>query len=325
MKTLKPPALRKGDKIGIISPSEPIVYRKKFGRGVEALKKIGFKVVLAKGVFEKRGAYLAGRRERRAEQLNSMFKNPEINGIFCSRGGFSSSHLLNLLNFETIKKNPKIFMGFSDITVLINAIYAKTGLVAFHGQNVEHGFSYGFSGKYKYSLEYFEKAVMKNEPIGPIRKRSKIAVLKNGKAKGKLVGGNLACLMTLLGTEYEPDWNGKILFWEEFYQTSQEIDFYLTHLRLSKVFDKISGMVIGKLVGCDILRYEDDWKKGKAFPINKIILNVCRDYKFPIIKGFDFGHVYPQITIPIGVKATIDTSKKLFSIDETAVNPPTHA
>jgi muramoyltetrapeptide carboxypeptidase len=319
MKIIKPPKLKPGDKVGIISPSEPVIYRKKFLRGAETLKKLGFRVVLGKNIFREYGAYMAGRDKERAADLNAMFKNPEIKGIFCSRGGWSSNRLLKLVDYKAIKRNPKVFMGFSDITVLLNVIHQKTGLVTFHGPNVELGFSQGFSGKNKYTLEYFFKAVMAGEPIGPVKHWRSFEILKKGKASGRLAGGNLAVLPTLLGTEFEPDWKGKILFWEESQETIQDIDFWLTHLRLAGVFKKISGMVIGKIVKYDILHAYDEWKKEKALPINKIILDLCKDYKFPIIKGVAFCHYYPQITIPIGVKATINTSKKLFSIDEAGV------
>jgi muramoyltetrapeptide carboxypeptidase len=321
MKILKPQALQKGDKIGIISPSEPIIYKKKFQRGIEALKKLGFRVVLGKNIFKEHGAYMAGTDKERAADLNAMFKNPEIKGIFCSTGGFNSNRLLDLIDYDAIKKNPKVFVGCSDITVLLNAIHKKTGLVAFHGHNVEHGFSLGFNGRQKRSREYFEKAMMTGEPIGPVKSWGKTEILKKGKAKGVLIGGNLSALMTLLGTEYEPDWREKILFWEETSQTSQDIDFHLIHLKLCGVFKKISGMIVGKLTKCDILRPDDDWKKEKALSIDQTIFEISRNYKFPIISGISFGHYYHSfhITIPIGVKATIDTSKKLFSIDELGV------
>lgn len=320
MKIVKPVKLRPGDKIGIISPSEPVIYRKKFFRGVENLKKMGFRVVLGKKVFKEYGAYLAGRDEERAADLNMMFQNPEIKGIFCSRGGLSANRLLDLLDWPAIKKNPKIFIGYSDITVLLNAIHKKIGLVTFHGPTVESVFSFGFSGKHKYTREYFLKAVSLSQPIGAVQRWQKLEILKKGKAEGRLVGGNLSVLRTLIGTPYEPNWRGKILFWEEFNETVQDIDFCLTHLRLAGIFKKISGMVIGKLVGCDILRSDDDWKKTKTLSMNKIILEICKDYSFPIIKGIAFGHYCPQITLPIGLKASIDTSKLLpFSIDEPAV------
>ncbi len=319
MKTIKPQALRKGDKIGIVSPSEPIIYKKKFQRGIETLKKLGFRVVLGKNVFKSYGAYMAGTDAERAADLNAMFKNPEIKGILSSRGGMSSNRLLDLIDFEIIRKNPKVFMGLSDITVLLNVIHKKTGLITFHAPNVEFGFSHGLKGKNNFTMEYFSKAVMNCQPIGNIPRKT-IKILKPGKARGALVGGNLEVLMTLLGTRYEPDWNNKILFWEEDGRTTEEIDFWLTHLELSGVFKKISGMVIGNLSNTLTLRSGDDWNPKKAFPVGKIVLDLCHKHKFPIIRGIPFGHSYPQITLPLGVKASIDTRKaNPFSIDESGV------
>ncbi len=164
---------------------------------------------------------------------------------------------------------------------------------------------------------------MEGKPIGAVLPfGGPIKVLKGGKVEGALVGGNLSVLETLIGTEYEPDWEGKILFWEEFKATPQDIDFHLTHLRLSGVFDKISGMVIGRLTECNFpywLRRVEGWK-GRGPAIEKIVLEICKDFDFPIIMNLPFVHVHPQITIPIGVKATIDTKKSLpFSIVEKAV------
>lgn len=318
MMKIKSQALRKDDKIGIISPSEPVAYKKEFLRGIETLKKIGFSVVLGKNVFKKYGAYMAGRPEERALDLNAMLQNPEIRGIFCSHGGFSSNQILELINYDIVKKNPKVFMGFSDISVLLNAIYKKTGLITFHGQNVQFGFSRGFSGKYKYTYEYFKKILMDPKPAGPLKNwKEPLEILRKGKASGNLIGGNLESLMTLIGTKYEPDWKNKILFWEEYQKTDEDIDFYLTHLKLCGALSKISGMVIGRLT--EIKKAKLSPKPIASLSINEIILNSCRGYKFPIIKNITAGHDYPQLTLAIGAKTTIDTSKKLFSIDEAAV------
>lgn len=318
MMKIKSRALRRGDKVGIISPSEPVAYKNEFWAGVETLKKLGFRVVLGKNFLRKYGAYMAGRPEERASDLNAMFKNPEIRGIFCSHGGFSSNQILDLIDYDAIKKNPKVFMGFSDITVLLNAIHKKTGLITFHGQHIQFGFSRGFSGKYKYTCEYFKKAVMNPQPAGPLKNwKEPVEILRTGKATGGLIGGNLEVLMTLIGTKYEPDWQNKILFWEEYKKTDEDIDFHLTHLKLCGALSKISGMVIGKLT--EIRQVKLSSKPAKSLPIREIILNSCRDYKFPVIKNIAAGHDYPQLTLPIGAKATINTSKKIFSIDESAV------
>lgn len=262
---------------------------------------------------------MAGTDKERSADINAMFRNKKIKGIFCSRGGQSSNRLLDLIDYNAIQKNPKVFMGLSDITVLLNVIHGKNGLITFHGPNVEFGFSHGTKGRNNFTAEYFSKAVMTSEAIGEIPRLKTSDILKLGKAQGRLMGGNLEVLLTLLGTKYEPDWKGKILFLEEAYRTIEDVDFWLTHLRLAGVFEKISGMVIGKLSGITRLRSGDDWDPKKTFPVGKIILGICKDYEFPIIKNIPFGHYYPQITIPIGAKATIDTSKKLFSIDEAAV------
>lgn len=318
---IKPLRLKSGDRVGIISPSEPVTRKKNLRQGTKTLEEIGFRVALGRNVFEKYGIYMAGTDEQRASDLNRMFKDKKIKGVFCSIGGFSSNRLLDLIDYETIKKNPKVFMGFSDITVLLNAIHKKTGLVTFHGENVEYGFAKGLSGRYRYTGEYFKKAVMTGKPIGEVLPFSgSVKVLKQGEAEGALVGGNLSTLITLIGTEYEPEWEGKILFWEEFKQTPQDIDFRLTHLRQVGVFAKISGMVIGKLRECDFPYWLRKSEKTKGLSIRKIVLKICKDYEFPIIMNIPFGHVHPQIVLPIGVRAKIDTKESLpFSIVEKAV------
>jgi len=318
---IKPLRLKRGDKIGIISPSGPVGSKDSLKSGIKTLEELGFEIVLGENVFKEHGVYMAGVDEERVFDLNKMFKNPRIKGIFCSTGGLSSNRLLGLIDYEAIKKNPKIFMGYSDITILLNAVHEKTGLITFHGENVEYGFSRGFQGRYRNMRVYFEKALMSNKPIGEIEPfLGPIKILRRGRAEGLLVGGNLEVLKVLIGTEYEPDWNGKIIFWEEFKETPQDIDFHLTHFREAGVFDKISGMVIGKLTECRFPQWLTKAEKKKGLPIEKIVLEICKDFDFPIIMNLPFGHVHPQIVLPIGVKAQIDTEKSLpFSITEKAV------
>lgn len=318
---IRPIRLKPGDRIGIVSPSEPVTLKRNLKNGIKVLEEMGFQVVLGKNVFKKHGIYMAGTDEERVSDFNKMFKSPKIKGVFCSMGGFSSNRLLDFIDYGAIRKHPKVFMGFSDITVLLNAIHQKTGLVTFHGENVEYGFSRGFEGRYRSTKEYFEKAVMVNKPIGSISPIwGPIKILKKGEAEGALVGGNLSVLTTLVGTEYEPDWEDKILFWEEFKDTPQDIDFHLTHLRLRGVFDKISGMVIGRLRQCDFPYWLRKSEKRNGLSIRKIVLEICKDYEFPIIMNVPFGHVHPQIVLPIGARAKIDTKESLpFSIVERAV------
>jgi len=316
-KIIRPPRLRLGDKIGVVSPSEPAT-KSDFQGAVKVFKKMGFEVIPGKNVFNVYNNYMAGTDKERVSDINYMFKNTEIKAILCTCGGYNSNQLLELIDYGVIKRNPKIFMGFSDITVLLNAFHKKTGLITFHGQNFE-GFSRGVSGKHEYTKEYFEKALMQREPIGQIAPRGDIEIIRSGKATGRLVGGNLSVLKTLIGTDYEPDWKGSIFFWEELEQTPQDIDHHLTHLDLSGVFEKISGMVIGQLVKCRFSSFSYISNKNVS-PVGKIILERTKAYSFPIISRVPFGHIDRQIVLPIGVMASINTRYSIpFSIDGRAV------
>ena len=315
-KIIKPLKLKKGDTVGIIAPSEPVIYKKKFSRGIQELKKMGLKVVLGKNVFKRRGGYMAGTLEERLSDFHAMFRNKKIKAIFAARGGFCCNQLLPLVDYKLIQKNPKILLGYSDITVLLNAIYKKTGLVTFHGPNVE----FVMSRWGNYTKKYFTKAIFSAEPVGEISKLTKWKILKKGKASGRLIGGSLSVLRTLLGTPYNPDWKNAILFWEDYGFTYEDLDHFLTHLKLAGVFDKISGMIIGKNKKFIKIENKSDLNKLSFLSPEEIILERTKGYKFPIISEVDFGHEGEQITIPVGVKATIDTSKKLFSIDENAVS-----
>ncbi len=296
------------------------MYHQRLKENLKIFADLGLKPVLEKNALKRHGSYMAGKDKERADDLNKMFADKTIKAIFCTRGGFSSNRLLNLINYQAVKKNPKIFMGFSDITVLLNAIFTKTNLITFHWSNVEL-LSKRFRPAYK--KNFLENFLESSDEKNKIKIRAN-QIIKNGKVSGRLMGGSLWPLTTLLGTPYEPDWRNKILFWEETEITHQEIDFLLNHLKLAGVFEKIAGMAIGKLYHCDILRSDDDWSNQKAFSINKIVLEITKEYKFPIIMNLNFGHSSfvtnsKNIVLPIGVKTTIDTSKKLFSIDEAGV------
>lgn len=300
--------LKPGDRVGVVSPSEPIVSRNKFRSSIKELERMGLKAILGEHVFKEYRGYLAGTVEERIKDLNAMIKDRQIKAIFTSLGGFSSNQLLPLINYSAIKKNPKIIIGYSDISVLLNAIFAKTKLITFHGPTLE----FGIPRWKKFTKDYFKKALFELQPIGRIKS---FKVLKPGKTDGRLIGGNLTVLRTLWGTKYSPKWRGSIFFWEDADITFEDLEHFLAHLKLIGAFDKINGMVIGKLRNI----YKFKSKRRKANTVNKIILEATKDYTFPIITNVDFGHHLKQITIPIGAKATIDTSKNLFSIDESGV------
>lgn len=323
MRLIKALKLKKGDLIGIISPSEPIVTKRRIKIGIRALKKLGLKVILGKNVFHRHGGYMAGTIQERLDDFHSMFKNRKIKAVFTSRGGFCCNQLLDGIDYKLIKNNPKIILGYSDITVLLNAIHKKTGLVTFHGPSLGLVMSKWLksSRSVNFTKSYFNKALFSEKPIGNISRLSQWKILKKGKATGRLIGGNLSVMRTLLGTEYCPDWKNAILFWEDCNITYEDLDHFLVHLKLAGVFDGISGMIIGKNKHIQKIEPKSDLNlnKLKFFSTKRIILERTQKYKFPIISNVGFGHECEQIIFPIGVRATINTAKKIFSIDESSV------
>jgi len=316
-----PEALKKGDIVGIISPSTPIYSKKALSKGLKVLESLGFKPKLGSRALEVHGNYQAGTKEDRLQDFHSMFQDDEVKAVFCTGGGYASIQLLPDIDYDLIKKNPKIFMGYSDITTLLMAITEKTGLITFHGPLVQ-GLDEDTKGG-KFTLKSFKTAVTKGNS-GKLSGFTEWKVLKQGRAEGQLVGGNLNVITSLLGTPYEPKWDGKILFWEEVDETIEGIDNYLWRLRIAKVFKKIEGMVIGKVTNLQPIDDDEDessWaSSSKPLTIEAVILKATEGFNFPILYGVDFGHDVPSVTLPLGAEASLDCSGKgrvgKFSITE---------
>lgn len=303
--TLLPPKLKPGDVVGVISPSSPVFSKKNLTRGMKVLESLGFKPKLGPKALAVHGNYMAGSREDRLSDLHAMFLDDEVKGIFCTGGGDSAMQLLSGIDWELIKKNPKIFVGYSDITTILAAMHEKTGLITFHGPTIE-GFNSDTKGG-KYTLAHFKNTVMKGN-AGELEGYTEWKVLKPGRDEGELVGGNLNTITYLLGTPFEPKWDGKILFWEEVNETVAAIDNFLWHLRNARVFKKIEGMVVGKITNLETIEDETEkWASLDRPPlIEDVILKATEGYNFPILYGVDFGHDAPSLTLPIGTKALLD-------------------
>jgi muramoyltetrapeptide carboxypeptidase len=301
--TRKAPLLNEGDTIGLIAPSE-IYNRERLRSKMENLRKLGFNPVVGKAAYS-RYSFMAGTDEQRAFDINDMFSNPEIKGIMSISGGMAASRVIPHIDFGLIKSNPKVFIGFSDISVLLNAIYAKTDMITFHGPMALDK----MEGS---TFEYFRKATM---VPGPWEMPRNWRPLRKGEMKGRIVGGNLTSIRSLIGTEYAPDWKGKILFWEELMEYPSTISTHLMHFKLAGVFEKISGMIIGKLKKCGSTKLED-----RGLNANKIVLEFTEEYGFPVIYGFESGHFARNLTLPIGAEARIETRRKKFEILEGAVS-----
>lgn len=343
MKIIKAFKLIKSDQIGLISNSAPLAglvpHRTK--NGLKMLRDLGFKPKLGTSALKVED-YIAGSPENRAKDINLLFKDKNIKAIISFIGGDHSNQLLKLLDYEVIKNNPKIIMGYSDSTVLLLAIYTQTGLVTFYGPTVLNQFA-EYPKMLDFTLDHFKKTVMSNTPIRKImpslqwteevmdwfekkdlsrarkmKKNSGWEWLKEGKANGVLIGGCLASLMHLRGTKFWPNFNGTILFWEISESESSifkgepisAVDSHLADLENSGVFDKICGMVIGRPY-----RYSKTDEKQ----LIDLIKKRTKKYNFPILYRVDFGHTDPVITMPIGVKSSLDSKENIFSIDESGV------
>lgn len=293
--------LKKGDTIGIIAPSRPFfTYKDDFDQGVKYLKDFGYKIKFGQNINE-RFYYSAGNAEQRASDLNKMFADSEINAIFCAVGGISSNQLLPLMDFELIEKNPKLFIGFSDVTTLLLSIYQKTGLNTIHGPDIcELGI------QTKKTAQHFEQYLRQGNFSVP----QEMEIIKPGVTSGTLVGGNLLSSNALLGTEFSPNYENAIWFWEAVNESPAKLHFLLQQFKLSGNMEKIKAMIIGHLEDCVDKKYPEDNRS-----IQDILFEVTKNYNFPIIKVNYFGHGIQNFhPFPIGFQAKIDTKKKIFLI-----------
>lgn len=309
---LIPQKLKIGDVIGIVSPSGAITKdnQDKYYRGIEVLKKMGFRIKFGENAMEDLNDWgiSAGTPEQKANDINKMFVDNEVKAILCSRGGETSNSVLDLLDYKVIKQNPKIFCGFSDNTTLINAIYNKTGLVTFHGDDV--------SGHFGHTATAYTRAEFLSRftqgYIGEVNKNSLWEEIRAGKTKGKLVGGNLSSLEYLVGTEYFPKVKKAILFFEGYAGKPNKMASVFYHFKKLGVWDKANGVIIGYIWGQE--------KDGKPkVSAEDILLEITKEYNFPILKVRDFGHRTECTPLPVGVKAKIDTRKLSFKILENYV------
>lgn len=316
--TVKPPVLRPGDTVGMVAPASNAYEPEEIQIAKETMEQYGFKVVLGQHIGDQYG-YLAGKDEARATDLNEMFRRPDIRGIMTFSGGYGCSRLLPLLDYDLIRSHPKVIVGHSDITSLLIGIYQKTGLVTFHGSS-------GLTGVGDYAMAHFRRAMMATTPIGEIAKPPKstgverdhrLITIVPGKATGPLVGGNLTLVTNLLGTPFEPDTKGKILFLEEIGEEPYRVDRMLTQLWLAGKFQDAAGIALGHFVDCYSKEYQP------SFPQTLSLENVLRDRFEPLQKptlyNLMFGHVRENAVLPIGVTATLDATAKTLTVLENAV------
>lgn len=289
------PKLKQGDKVAVIAPSSPF-SKSQLEKGTREFEKFGFKVFIPGGIFAKKG-YLAGDAKLRAETLEKMFSDKSVKGIICARGGFGSTHLFSKINFNVIKENPKVFIGFSDLTPLLNYFAFKLNFTAFHGPMLASSFSKKLTESAKSSLY---RAVTGGFPY-TIKSRP-VKTVNKGKAYGRLAGGNLSLVISTIGTPYEINFDGKILFIEEVEEPAYKIDRLLTHLKDSGRLKRVRGIIFG-----------DVCKNPPA--VSRLIKEFTSTLKIPAISNFPAGHILNNHTLPIGANAALNADERTLEID----------
>lgn len=299
-----PAKLHPGDTIGVVAPSDPVrpEFNDRLRAGIELLESMGFQVHLGQYLHSQALGFAATAQEKAAD-INAMFADPSIKAIICAQGGDSANAPLDSLDWDLIEQNPKVFLGLSDITVLLNAIYAKTGLVTFHGNDILWGFG---NDPTPYEIDEFRRFLINGEigPVPPDRPRSAI---RSGRANGKLLGGNIHCLSKLAGTPFWPDFTGAILFMEAYIISPSGCHTVFHQMKQMGVFDQINGAVVG---------YIDSMQKdgGQGPFMEEILGEVTSGYDFPILKINDFGHNCPNTVLPVGGEASMDADELILEI-----------
>ncbi len=313
--TLFPPRLKPGDTVGLINPAGAIYNPDDLLVVEETLQALDLVPKRGAHLLDRRG-YLGGSDENRAADVNVMFKDSGIDAILAVRGGWGCNRILPLLEYEAIGKNPKILMGYSDITSLLVALYARCGLVSFHGP-------VGISTWNEFTVDYVRRilfdgeAVQMDQPVDlnnlGVQTDDRIHMINPGVAQGVLVGGNLSVLTAMVGSEYLPDWKNKILFVEEVGEDIYRIDRMLTQLKLAGILDKLSGFVFGKCTNCDV------GESYGSLTFNEVIDDHIKPLGIPSWHGSMIGHISDKFTVPVGSRAEINAATGSIRLLEPAV------
>ena len=317
MKLQKPARLQVGDTIGLIAPASAPPDPKAVDRAAEALERFGFKPKLAKNVRARLG-FLAGTDRERAADVMQMFSDKKVNGIICLRGGYGCSRILDRLDYEVIRRNPKILSGYSDITSLHNVLSTKAKLISIHAPMLNGALA---DPKVpEFTKQSFFRTVTEAKPAGSIfagYEGKTVSILRRGEAEGILVGGNLSLICASLGTPYAPVFKGKILFFEDISEKPYRLDRMLTQLLNAGIFDQVAGVAIGVNAECDDTSQNEtgEYRQSGADVVKERLASV----RVPIVTGLPFGHVDLNATIPIGVRARLDAKRGDLIILESAV------
>ena len=315
---IKPKPLQKGDVVGLVTPGFP-AGDESFQKAVDNIRNLGLVPKYSEKVNGRYG-YLAGTDAERAEDLMKMFRDPEIKGIWCVRGGYGCTRILPALDYRVIRQNPKVLIGYSDITALHLALYRNAGLITFHGP-------VGTSDFTPYTLEQVQKMVMPadnaaisiplseaNEEEGKTRDIFRYQVLHPGRATGRLFGGNLSLVSALAGTPYLPSFRDSLVYLEDIGEKPYRLDRMLVQLLQSTDIDRAAGLILGIFEDCEPSDAETD------FTVFQLIQDHLLPLGIPVMYGFSFGHIDNQCTFPVGVEATMDTGLRTVQLSGSPVS-----
>ena len=316
---IKAPALAAGSTVAVVAPASGVSK----GEALDAaagLKNLGFKVKLGEHLTKGFG-YLAARDQERADEFMKFVLDPEVNCIMAVRGGYGVMRILPLLDFDAIRANPKVIVGYSDITALVNPIFQRSRMIAFHGPVASSTFD-------PYTLDSFRRTVMAASAAGEFHESDEFkgssfadgraSTIISGKAQGRLVGGNLSLVTALMGTPYEIETEGNILFLEEISEEPYHIDRMMMQLALGGKLDKCAGVALGRYNKC-----EGPMRNGEfrlALSIEQIVRGILEPLKIPTVYGLSIGHIKSKLTVPVGALATLDADAKTLTIDEASVS-----
>ena len=293
--TIKAARLEQGQTVGVIAPASPI-SQSEISESLKILESFPLKIRLAAHLHD-RSNYLAGSDEDRVSDLHEMFSDPEVKAIFCARGGFGSARLLNRVDFKLVQKNPKIIVGFSDLTALLFGLYTHTGLITIHGPTLSD------LPKDK-NWENLARLISASHRPELFLEQGR--TITQGKAKGTLLGGNLSTLCSLMDTPFLPSLEGVILFLEEKGEAPYRVDRMLTHLLLSGRLDRVAALVIGQFVNC-----------GEEELIDALLEDRLGILKIPVVTGLPVGHGAENVALPLGLPALLDTQRAFLTVEES--------
>jgi len=319
-KLIRPRALREGDTVGLITPSSYVSDPDRLALAERTARFFGLKPRFGKNV-RKREGYLGGAVDQRVEDLHDMFRDPEVKAVFAIRGGYGSAQLLDRIDYALIRSHPKIFLGYSDITALHLAIQKHAGLVTFHGPIVLSRFT-------QYTQTYFRRALFETRPLGrvtnppdsdPLRPAHTLRTVRPGRARGPLIGGNLTLISTTMGTPYEIETRGKILFLEDVEEQPYSIDRMLTQLRLAGKLTDAAGVIFGQCQDCRPRDFQPSYES--TLSVGEVVDEILGKLQTPVLSGLTVGHTDDQLTLPLGVMAELDAGTGELVIEEAGVVP----